>query len=98
LNSHFNHSPEGSCLAENKFATGPIVCDHLLFDLFSLSIAMGAFYDLLVNAIDIALRVRLPWVIGNVLIKDESDRSWVSGFQGTLGIASSGIGGSVGMP
>jgi hypothetical protein len=37
----------------------------------------GAFYDLLGNAIDIALKVRLPWEIGNQLIKDESGRPWV---------------------
>jgi hypothetical protein len=40
---------------------------------------MGAFYDLLGNAINIALKVRLPWAIGNPLIKDESDCSWVPG-------------------
>jgi hypothetical protein len=40
---------------------------------------MGAFYDLLGYAIDIAPKVRLPWAIGNRLIKDESDRSWVPG-------------------
>jgi hypothetical protein len=95
LNSHFDHPPEGSCLAESKFATGPIVCDHPLFDLFPLSIAMGAFYDLLGNAIDIALKVPLPWAIWNPLIKT---KAIVPGFLGTLGIASSGIADSVGMP
>jgi hypothetical protein len=40
---------------------------------------MGAFYNLLGNAIDIALKVRLPWAIRNPLIKDESDRFWVPG-------------------
>jgi hypothetical protein len=95
LNSHFDRPPEGNYLADSKFATGLIVCDHPLFDLFPLSIAMGAFYDLLGNAIEIALKVRLPCTIGKLLTKDESDRSWVPG---TSGIASSGIGGYVGMP
>jgi hypothetical protein len=40
---------------------------------------MGTFYDLLGHAIDIVLKVRLPWAIGNPLIKDESDRSLVPG-------------------
>jgi hypothetical protein len=82
LNSDFDHSPEGICLAESKFAIGPIVCDHPLFDLFRLSIAMGAFYDLLGNAIDIVLKVRLPWAIGNPLIKDENYRASVPGDMG----------------
>jgi hypothetical protein len=77
LNSHTDYPPEGSCLAEGKFATGLTVCDQPLFDLFPLSIAMGAFYDFLGNVIDIALKVPLPWAIGNPLIKGESDRSWV---------------------
>jgi hypothetical protein len=54
-----------------------MVCNHPLFDLFQLSIAMAAFYDLLGNAIVIVLKVRLPWATGNPLIKDENDRSWV---------------------
>jgi hypothetical protein len=75
LNFHFDHPSEGSCLAESKFATGPIVCDHPLFDLFPLSIAMGAIYDLLGNVIDVAPKVRFSWAIGNLLIKNESDHS-----------------------
>jgi hypothetical protein len=95
LTSHFDHPPEDSCLAERKIATGPIVCDHPLFDLFQLSIAMGTFYDFLGNAVDITLEVWLPWVIGNPLT---NMKAIVLGFQGTSRIASSGIGGSVGLP